>query len=96
MIRLGREGLAILLLGVFYFNNAGMTAFSIYFHKPSKRLFENIYLWLISKGYKVISVKEFESILLSKQKFDKLVIISLTRMEQNLELIDTIEKYNIP
>jgi len=98
VIRLCREVLAILLLVVFYFNKRrNDSVLPIYFHKPSKKLFERIYLWLIRKGYKVISVEEFEAILNSKQKYEKLVIISFDDgWNKNLELIETIEKYNIP
>ncbi len=70
---------------------------SIYFHNPSKILFEKIIKWLVANGYKFISVKELESFIQQKNNGHKLVFLSFDDgWKGNLKLIDTIEKFNVP
>ena len=70
---------------------------SIYFHNPSKALFENILKWLVAKGYKFISVDELQDKIIQKQNNEKLVFISFDDgWKGNLDLIESIEKWKVP
>jgi len=96
--KLLREIIAFLLIefhNIFKRGQKGIL--SIYFHNPSKALFEKILKWLITKGYKIISIKELELFIKQKQSSDKLAFISFDDgWRGNLELMDSIDKYKVP
>ena len=70
---------------------------SIYFHNPSKILFDKLILWLIDSGYRFISLEELNFFITEKITSEKLAIITFDDgWNQNLELLESIEKYNVP
>jgi len=93
-----RELIGFLLIQVSYvFKTDKEGILSIYLHYPSKSLFEKIIKWLVSKGYRFISVTELENSIKSKSVTGKMVFVSLDDgWRSNLELVDLIEKYNVP
>lgn len=98
MIKLLRELAGFLLIQVYYvFKSEKDGILSIYLHYPSKLLFEKILKWLITKGYRFISIIELENMVNQKSVAGKVVFISLDDgWRSNLELIALIEKYKVP
>jgi glycosyltransferase involved in cell wall biosynthesis/peptidoglycan/xylan/chitin deacetylase (PgdA/CDA1 family) len=93
-----REALAIILIQVHYifrFKHKGIL--SIYFHNPSKVLFEKILKWLLTKGYRFISIQELDNAVRNKLNTGKLIFICFDDgWKGNLDLIEVIEKYKVP
>jgi peptidoglycan/xylan/chitin deacetylase (PgdA/CDA1 family) len=70
---------------------------SIFFHSPSKKLFDKILKWLFKNNYKIISLEELNIIINQKLKIEKLAIITFDDgWKKNLELLDSIEQYKVP
>lgn len=70
---------------------------SIYFHNPSKALFESILKWLLAKGYRFISAQELLESITQKQSPGKQVFISFDDgWKGNLDLIECIGKWKVP
>ena len=93
-----REILAFILIQVYYLRKHDHEGIiSIYFHNPSKALFEKILKWFLNKGYTFISVKELESIIYKQLNHNKCVFISFDDgWKGNLDLIESIEKFKVP
>lgn len=93
-----RETLAIILIQIHYifrFKHKGIL--SIYFHNPSKVLFEKILKWLAAKDYSFISIQELDNAVHHKLDTKKLVFICFDDgWKGNLDLIEVIEEYNVP
>lgn len=69
---------------------------SIYFHDPSTKLFEKIVKYLIHKGYRFISLEEFNSIIDKKVLNEKVVVITIDDgFQNNKELLAIIRKYKV-
>ena len=71
----------------------------IYFHKPSRKLFEGSISWLIRNGYTLISVDELVDVLRKRRPFPKgAAWISLDDgyREWLDELLPVIEKHKVP
>lgn len=98
MIKFLREILGYLLIQIHRFGNSKRIGIlSIYFHNPSRTLFEKILKWLIAHEYKFISIKELDSIINQKIKTKNLVFISFDDgWERNIELMDLIENFKVP
>jgi glycosyltransferase involved in cell wall biosynthesis/peptidoglycan/xylan/chitin deacetylase (PgdA/CDA1 family) len=96
--KLFREVLAFILIQIHYVVKSKHEGIlSIYFHNPSKGLFDKILNWLISKGYKFVSIKELENIIYQKINTEKLVFICFDDgWKGNLDLLESIKKYKVP
>ena len=71
----------------------------LYFHNPSKRVFEKCVTWLLNNGYTIISLKKLLDILDRKVAWKKgMVWISFDDgWKDNIQnVIPVIRKYNIP
>lgn len=97
-MRLVREILALSLIGldrIFSKENNGIL--SIYFHKPEPWLFRSVIQSVLKKGYTVIPLKELESLIRKKENTGKKAIITFDDGSiETLELIRSIEEFNIP
>lgn len=93
-----REAMAFLMIQYYYISNSKSDGvLSIYFHNPSKDLFEKIIKWLVAREYRFISIKELDSFINNKQKHPKQVFISFDDgWKGNIELVESIEKYKVP
>jgi len=93
-----REVLAYILIQIHYLIRPKSNGIlSIYFHNPSKSLFEKILKWLVAKGYKFISIKELEYYIHQEVDSRKLAFISFDDgWKGNLELIESIENFKVP
>lgn len=93
-----REFIAFILIQLHYIlNDKNDGILSLYFHNPSKELFERILKWLIARDYKFISIKELDSLIRERKKAGKLVFISFDDGWQgNVELMELIEKFKVP
>ena len=71
---------------------------SIYFHNPSKEVFENVLIWLKKHKYSFVSLDELYDLIEKKStQLEKLVSITFDDgWNKNLELIDLINKYKVP
>ena len=70
---------------------------SLFFHNPPKKLFDKILKWLIKHNYKVISLQELEISITQKKRINKSAIITFDDgWKENLELLNLIEKYQMP
>jgi poly-beta-1,6-N-acetyl-D-glucosamine N-deacetylase len=98
MKKLLREVVAFLLIQYYYiFKPKSDGILSIYFHNPSKQLFEKILKWLVKKKYKFISIQKLDYFIQNKLKAKKLVFISLDDgWKGNLDLLKSIEKFKVP
>jgi glycosyltransferase involved in cell wall biosynthesis/peptidoglycan/xylan/chitin deacetylase (PgdA/CDA1 family) len=96
--KLMREVLAFFLIQLYYIrkhSHEGILSF--YFHNPSKTLFEKMMKWLVNKGYKFISIQELNYYIQNNIKTENLVFISFDDgWRGNFELLEFIEKYEIP
>jgi peptidoglycan/xylan/chitin deacetylase (PgdA/CDA1 family) len=90
--------MAFLMIQYYYISNSKSDGvLSIYFHNPSKDLFEKIIKWLVAREYRFISIKELDSFINNKQKHPKQVFISFDDgWKGNIELVESIEKYKVP
>lgn len=93
-----REALAYLLIRFYYLKRAKPDGIlSIYFHQPSRELFEKIMKWLIDNDYKFISVKELNHHIARKTETTKLVFLCFDDgWKGNLDLMESINKFRIP
>lgn len=93
-----RETMAYLLLQTYNDRNVDQhKILSIYFHNPSKDLFEGVVKWLSRHGYQFISVKELECLIEQEEEKEKLAFISFDDgWKKNLDLIEIIERYQVP
>jgi len=97
MRRTIKQVFAYLLMKLYSFKKHDSEILSIFFHNPPKRLFDSTVKWLIRNNYKIISLKELNSIFDQKLKAGKLAVITFDDgWQNNLKLINTIEKYNVP
>jgi poly-beta-1,6-N-acetyl-D-glucosamine N-deacetylase len=87
-----------LLIQVYYFIKPTQEGIlSIYFHNPSRVLFEKILKWLVKHGYNFISIEELKKRIDQKANSTKSVVLTFDDgWKKNLELLDLIEKYKIP
>jgi hypothetical protein len=72
---------------------------SIYFHNPSKALFENTVQWFLKRKYRFLSVKELIDILKSQKSFPSSCVIFTVDdgWKENKENIFSVaKKYSIP
>jgi peptidoglycan/xylan/chitin deacetylase (PgdA/CDA1 family) len=70
---------------------------SVYFHNPTKKVFEDVVKWILSNGYKIITLDELAIIISKKLRTNKLAIITFDDgWITNLDLISIIEKYTAP
>lgn len=70
---------------------------SIYFHDPSPRLFEMIIKYLHAKGYRFISLDQFNSLIDKKKLNEKIAVITIDDgWQNNINLLDVIRKYKVP
>lgn len=70
---------------------------SIFFHSPSKKLFDKILKWLLKNSYKVISLEDLNIIIKQKLETEKLAIITFDDgWNKNLDLLDSIEQHKVP
>jgi peptidoglycan/xylan/chitin deacetylase (PgdA/CDA1 family) len=88
-------GLILLSFKVFIpFNQVKIL--SIYFHDPSPRLFEIIIKYLVSKGYKFISLDQFDALIDKKDLKEKIAVITLDDgWQNNINLLGIIRKYKV-
>lgn len=93
-----RESLAFLLIQFYYISKPKYEGIlSMYFHNPSKELFEKILKWLLARGFRFISISELDSIIRQKLNTEKLAFISFDDgWKGNIELMESINKYKIP
>jgi len=93
-----RESLAFLLIQYYYITKPKHEGIlSMYFHNPSKELFENILKWLLTRGYRFISIGELDSIIRKKLNTEKFAFISIDDgWKGNIELMESINKYKVP
>ena len=98
MAKILREVIAYILIQIHYLSKPeNIGVLSVYLHNPSTSFFEKILKWLITKGYKFISVGELENIIVQKKEVEKSVFISLDDgWRGNLELLPLLERYNAP
>lgn len=97
MRRTIKQVFAYLLMKLYSFKKHDPEIISIFFHDPPKKLFENTVKWLIKNNYKIISLKELNIILDEKLKAGKHAVITFDDgWQNNLKLINTVEKYNVP
>jgi peptidoglycan/xylan/chitin deacetylase (PgdA/CDA1 family) len=69
---------------------------SIYFHNPSPKLFESIIKHLVVKGYRFISLEQFNVIIDTKQLNEKVAVITIDDgWQNNIELLEIIRKYKV-
>lgn len=69
---------------------------SIYFHDPSPRLFEIIIQYLAAKGYKFISLDQFDTLIDKKNLNEKVAVITLDDgWQNNINLLEIIKKYKV-
>ena len=72
---------------------------SVYFHNPSKALFENTVKWFLKRKYRFLSVKELVDILKSQKSFPSSCVIFTVDdgWKENKENIFSVaQKYSIP
>lgn len=71
---------------------------SIYFHDPSPDLFEMVMKWYKKHSYRLISLKELETLLENKRQLnERVAYISFDDGKRsNLDLLPLCEKYNAP
>jgi peptidoglycan/xylan/chitin deacetylase (PgdA/CDA1 family) len=72
---------------------------SVYFHNPSKKLFENSVKWFLKKGFQFISVQELYDLLKNKEEIPlKKVIFTVDDgwKENKKNIVDVALKYKIP
>lgn len=88
----------ILLLSRVFIPNRKSNILSIYFHNPSKKVFENVLKWLVANKYTFISTEKLYKIILAGIEPDeRMVCITFDDgWNKNLELIDLIGKYRVP
>lgn len=93
-----KEMIALLLLGIDkVFPSREKGVLSIYFHKPSKKLFRTIIRSVLDEGYTIISLKELEHLIRSKGDTTKKAIVTFDDGSlETLDLIRSIEEFNIP
>jgi peptidoglycan/xylan/chitin deacetylase (PgdA/CDA1 family) len=98
LLYLFRESIGFFLIRLgFLFTNNENNILSIYFHNPSKRLFERIAHWLLKNNYQFISVKELEQCISKKAAGNKFVVITFDdAWANNLDLIESFEQLKIP
>jgi glycosyltransferase involved in cell wall biosynthesis/peptidoglycan/xylan/chitin deacetylase (PgdA/CDA1 family) len=93
-----RETLALILIRIHYLlkiKNTGIL--SIYFHNPSRFLFERIIKWLLNKNYRFISINELDDMIYKRKPSEKLIFLCFDDgWRGNLDLIEVVEKYQIP
>ena len=96
--RMLRESLAFFLIQFYYLSKPqDHRILSMYFHNPSKELFEKMLKWLQSGGYRFISTSELNTIIQQKSKTQKLAYISFDDgWKGNIELMESINKYKVP
>jgi glycosyltransferase involved in cell wall biosynthesis/peptidoglycan/xylan/chitin deacetylase (PgdA/CDA1 family) len=93
-----RESLAIILIQIYHISRPKSNGIlSVYFHNPSKELFEKILKWLQKKQYKFLSVDELDTLIKKKLNTEKHVFISFDDgWKGNVELVESINKYKVP
>jgi len=98
MFKFWREAWAFLLIKIYYLHKPKIEGIvSVYFHYPSKELFEKILKWFISHNYRFVSIAELDNIISEKVQTTNLAFISFDDgWKSNLELIEVIEKYKVP
>jgi len=72
---------------------------SVYFHNPSKKLFENSVKWFLNKGFQFISVQELYELLKNKEEIptNKIVFTVDDGWKENKKnIVDVALKYKIP
>lgn len=72
---------------------------SVYFHNPSKKLFENSVKWFLDKGFQFISVQDLYDVLKNKDEMPlKKVLFTVDDgwKENKTNIVDIALKYNIP
>ena len=77
----------------------GELILSVYFHNPSKKLFEKSVKWFLKNGFHFISVDELEDILKNKKKFPASAVIFTVDdgwKENKSNIFPTAIKYKIP
>ncbi len=69
---------------------------SIYFHNPTPDLFESIIKHLNKRGYKFISLKQFNELIENRQLNEKVAIITIDDgWQKNLQLLDIVRRYKV-
>lgn len=98
MLKIFKELLSYILIKISLLKKHNQSEIlSIFFHDPPQKLFDSTVKWLIRNNYKIISLKELNAILEQKLKVGKLAVITFDDgWQNNLKLINTIEKYNVP
>lgn len=96
--RIIKETFAFILIQMFSFNRPRNKILSIYFHNPTKKVFENVLQWLAANNYKIISIKKLQFIIDQKHKpSENMVSITFDDgWNKNLELMELIEEYKAP
>ena len=77
----------------------GEIILSVYFHNPSKKLFESCTKWFLKNGFHFISVHELNEILNSKLSFPKSAVLFTVDdgwKENENNIVSVADKYNIP
>ncbi len=72
---------------------------SVYFHNPTKKLFESVVKWFIKNKYKFISVEDLNEILKNKSPFPPSTVIFTVDdgwKENKDNIVEIANKYNIP
>ena len=72
---------------------------SVYFHNPSKKLFENSVKWFLKKGFQFISVQELYDLLKNKEDIpSKKIVFTVDDgwKENKKNIVDVALKYKIP
>lgn len=88
-------GLGLLLFKLFI-PARKLKILSIYFHNPPAKLFERIINYLCKNNYRIISLKQFNSVIDKNQLNEKIAIISLDDgWQNNMKLIEVIRKYKV-
>lgn len=92
-----RETLGYALYNCSYpFYKKKLNILSIYFHKPSPKLFTGIIKWLKKNSYEIISLEEFNNKQIQSENSKIAILTFDDGWRSNLELVPIINKYNIP
>lgn len=98
LIREFREWVGFALVNLrFLFRVNEKEILSLYFHDPSKVLFDRIAMWLIRNHYRFISVGQLENLIATGKTDKKLAVLTFDdAWKGNLALVDSFERFRIP
>jgi hypothetical protein len=77
----------------------GEIILSVYFHNPSKKLFEGCVKWFLKNGFSIISTEELDSIILNNKPIPPSSVVFTVDdgwKENKDNIVSVAEKYQIP